>query len=253
MTEPSALRVAFPVFGDPAAVKALFSALAAAIKATRAVSKTGEGQGYRYAKAKDVIAEADRVLGDVDIAVVPISASIDARGAAEGKSGPRTIFALTMGFLVTHPEGAYFVGEMTLGIGTNLNPGPPQATSSALTGCERDFYRSLLRMPRTDEDDPDDPSNTRERAGRREDEDRPPAKPSVNVPTTASKLSRVLPQIERIADADGYARAVAAFTGATETRGMPLGGDDVETCGYTDAEFAQVKAAFAAAKARVGA
>ncbi len=147
---------------------------------------------------------------------------------------------------MAHIAGGSFVGEMTIAVGTNLNATPPQATSSAYTCCERDFYRALLRMPRGPEDDVEHPKNNR--APR--DEEPPPARPVVAVPSTSgldAKLPMVLEQVARITTIEHYERAVAGFHRATELRGAPLDDGEVDLCGYSDAGFARVQAAFAAA------
>jgi len=152
------------------AQSALYAALASAIGETEGVAKHGSGQGYMYAKAEAVMREADRVLTKHGISVAPIGATLTVAGVAESPKGARTIFTLTCQFLVAHRAGGSFIGEMTIAVGTNLNATPPQATSSAYTCCERDFYRALLRMPRSDKDDVEHESHRRVEREEREPE-----------------------------------------------------------------------------------
>lgn len=233
---------------EPSAQAALFAALATAIQETRAVNKDAQGQGYLYARAENVMREADRVLTPNGITVCPIGARIVVSGQSEGKNGSRTIFSLECRFLVAHVAGGSFVGEMTIAVGTNLNATPPQATSSAYTCCERDFYRALLRMPRGPDDDVEHPKNNR---SERDDEPRPPATPSVPIPTTR-KATKVLATIAKVATVEQYETVVARWSDAIAHRGAPLDDGGTDDCGYSDADVAEVQRALAAARERVG-
>ena len=224
---------------DPSPQSALYLALAEAIADIEGVAKRGNGQGYKYAKADHVVAEADRVLTKRGVSVFPGSSEILVAGVAEGKSGPRTIFVLHQEFVIVHRDGGEARGSVSVGIGTNLNTGPTQATMSAFTAAEAYFYKAMLRMPRVDEDDHDHPKNNR-----REEEERPPARPTVTVPQTRKAITVL--------------RAIAAAKNSTELdmlrekwndvlarRGGPEG-----DCGYSDDEAKQIGAAIETAEER---
>ena len=228
--------------------RALFAALASAIAETAPVAKSGNNpeQRYKYAPASAVVAEADRVLTKHGIAVVPISAKIATAGLSESKAGGRTIFVLTVQFLVAHEAGGSLVGEMSIALGANLSGSPPQASSSALTGCERDFYRALLRMPRVDEDDPDHPKNTRER----DDEPRQVAKPQAPVPQTR-KATLVLRTIAAAKTPVDYEKVREKWDVVLSFRGQPDADGVIDDGGYSDAEAAWISTMLRAAKERV--
>ena len=226
------------------AQSALYAALASAIGETEGVAKHGSGQGYMYAKAEAVMREADRVLTKHGISVAPIGATLTVAGVAESPKGARTIFTLTCQFLVAHRAGGSFIGEMTIAVGTNLNATPPQATSSAYTCCERDFYRALLRMPRSDKDDVEHESHRRVEREEREPE---PARPTV-APPAARKATRVLAGIGAVKSVAEWDKVREGWDANVLAHRTP--DDDL---GYTAAECEAVKAALAAAAARVGA
>lgn len=219
---------------------ALYAALAKAVAATRAVEKHGQGQGYAYARAEDVMREADRVLSENGVTVAPIAARIVVAGVAEGKSGPRTIFALRCKWLVAHVAGGEFVGEMTIAVGTNLNATPPQATSSAYTCCERDFYRALLRMPRGPEEDVEHPKNHREERF----EESAPARPAV-APPAARKATKVLAALAALKTPAEWEKAREKWDAVLAERSPE---DD---CGYDREEVLDIQSALHVAKERV--
>jgi hypothetical protein len=222
---------------------ALFLALDEAAKATSAVPKDAKGQGYMYAAAENVMREADRALSANGLVVAPVRARLVVTGeASKGGKSDRTIFSIECRFLVAHNRGGWFIGEMTLAVGANLAGTPPQATSSAYTCCERDFYRALLRMPRGPEDDVEHPKNNRAERF----EDAAPARPAV-APPAARKATRVLSAIAAVKSPAEWDKAREKWDQVLFERSAE---DD---CGYSDAEVAEIKAALAAAATRVGA
>lgn len=225
---------------EATAQAALYRALAEAIDDIQGVAKRGNGQGYKYAKADHVVAEADRVLTPRGVSVFPGSSEILVAGVAEGKSGPRTIFHLHQEFHIVHRDGGESRGSVCVGIGTNLNTGPTQATMSALTAAEAYFYKCLLRMPRVDEDDHDHPRNNR-----REEEERPPAKPAVTIPQTR-KAVQVLRAIASVKTAAQLDDARDRWNDVLARRGGPDG-----DCGYSDDEVREIGAAIKTAEGRV--
>jgi len=220
----------------------LYAALADAVKACEWVVKRGDGQGYRYAKAEAVIAEADRVLEPVGVVVIPGTAVIHEVGKFRSKGEDKTLFVLRREFIVVHRGGGQIRGEMSVAIGANVGGTPPQATTSAATTALSYFLKDLLRMPRVDEEDVEHASNNR---SEREEEPRPPARPQAPVPP-ARKATLVLRGIAAVRTRDDYAKAVDRWHEVLDAR---RDGDDR---GYSDAEVEEVKAALAAARARVG-
>jgi len=232
------------------AQRELAAALAGAVEDTRAVGKHGDGQGYKYARAEDVMREADRVLSAAGISVVPISAKVAVAGNADSKNGPKAIFVLTCRWLVVHRSGGSFEAEMSIAVGTNLAATPPQATSSAYTCCERDMYRALLRMPRGPMDDVEHPSNNRTP---RDEEPGPPAQTRVP-PPAARKINRVLPMIDAAKTLPDFERVRDRWNEVLAVRGRPgPDGGAPSDEGYSDADVETIRAALKRAAERVGA
>lgn len=239
------------VYGSPEAIVALVTALVAAIKETKPVEKTGTGpSGFRYAPAPAIIAEAKRVLDKVGIIVAPVRVTLLFVGRS--KEGERGTFELRAHFLVAHVGGGYFYGEMAMAPPANIAGTPPQATAAAMTGCERDFYRALLRLERYDSDDPDHPMNAKPQPMAPTQPARPALRPAA---TTDRKATRVLDAIRGAKTLEFVEGVAEKFVNAIKDRGLPIGPepDDIDDCGYSDAEVTEIRAQLVAARARFNA
>ena len=234
-----------------AAQAALYAALAEAVADCSAVIKRGQGQGYLYAEAEAVVAEADRVMAPRGLVVIPGPATVINGGDFETKNGKRTLFYLRREFTLVHKDGGrHDGGAFCIALGTNLGATPPQATTSAGTTALAYFLKDLLRMPRSKEEDVEHSSNNRGEQ-RRDEEPRPAAAPQQRVPV-ARKATMVLKAIGAASTLRAYENAADKWAAVLSVRGQP----DPETGepmdeGYTDAEVAEIKAALAAAKERV--
>lgn len=109
-------------------------------KAAQAVEKNGEGQGFKYAKAEDVIAEASRVLEKQGIVVLPSVENVDL------KFGPSGCLAtVSMTFEVCDTKGDESLTKSWIGTGWD-KPGD-KAPYAAITGARKYFMGSLLGIP----------------------------------------------------------------------------------------------------------
>jgi hypothetical protein len=236
------------VYGTPESVLALFAALAAAAAACEWVEKRKrDGVNYAYASAESIVAEADRVFGMHGLAVVPGACVVEQRFYKK-QAEERSVLVLTREFRIVHKDGGSIIGGGVAAIGANVGGTPPQAMNSAETMCFAYFVKTLLRMPRQDEEDADHP---RSRSAAREEEEReppPPAKPAVRPPTTERKVTKVLAAVAAIKDVAGWDKVRERWDREVLAARSP--DDDL---GYTADDCAAVKQALADAAARVGA
>jgi hypothetical protein len=109
-------------------------------KAAKAVEKNGEGNGFKYAKAEDVLAEASRVLEKQGIVVFP---SVDNVDLKVGRTGCLAIVSMT--FEVCDTKGSETLEKTWVGTGWD-HPGD-KAVYAAITGARKYFMGSLLGIP----------------------------------------------------------------------------------------------------------
>lgn len=109
-------------------------------KAAQAVEKAGDGDGFKYAKAEDVLAEASRVLEKQGILVLP---SVDGVDLKFGRSG--CLATVSMTFEVCDTKTGETLDKSWIGTGWD-HPGD-KAAYAAQTGARKYFMGSLLGIP----------------------------------------------------------------------------------------------------------
>jgi hypothetical protein len=105
-----------------------------------AVEKNGEGDGFKYAKATDVIAEASRVLEKQGLVVIPSVEDVQLRF---GKTG--ALATVSMTFEICDSESEETLTKAWSGTGWDF-PGD-KAIYAAITGAKKYFLGSLLDIP----------------------------------------------------------------------------------------------------------
>lgn len=137
----------------------LYRALGEAVKHAVGVSKASQNshQRYNYASSEHVILAADEAMSPYGLSVIPTTASVVVEGEYEknDNSGTRLVpmHVLKRGFLLVHEDGGEVAGEMAWPLEINRGKGVDKAAGSAETTCYAYYLRSLLRMPRLDQDD----------------------------------------------------------------------------------------------------
>jgi ERF superfamily len=138
----------------PPAPDPLLEKLLKASKDAKAVAKSGENkaQGYNYARAEDVIAEARRALHKAGLVAV-IDFTVEGAKEIKSSSGTGGLFVRVAAVLrVLDPESGR--GMTVAGIGTGSDYPGDKAPYKAMTGAAKYLYASTLGIPFGD--DPED-------------------------------------------------------------------------------------------------
>jgi hypothetical protein len=110
-------------------------------KAAQEVKKNGDGDGFKYARAEDVLAEASRVLEKQSIVVIPSVEAVELRFLKNGGA----IAKASMSFEVTDTKtGETFTKPW---VGTGFDSPGDKAAYAAQTGAKKYFLASLLGIP----------------------------------------------------------------------------------------------------------
>ena len=136
----------------------LLGKLLEAQRAAGAVGKQGrnEDQGYDYARAEDVIAEAQRALHEAGLVGYMRPGEVESTGV-QSRSGTAGLFVTLHAVLViADPESGEVLEIAAHGTGTDY-PGD-KAVYKALTGAAKYAYASALGIPFGD--DPEDSTST---------------------------------------------------------------------------------------------
>ncbi len=137
--------------------------------AAKTVGKQGENksQGYKYARAEDVIAEAHRALHEAGLTGVISFDDIETR-AVQSSSGTNGLFVTLKSSLVVADDKGE-VATIATGYGTGIDYPGDKAVYKAMTGAAKYAYASALGIPFGD--DPEDEATAKpeanEGAGRR--------------------------------------------------------------------------------------
>lgn len=145
--------------------KALFKKLGAARKAVEPVEKKGRNggsDGYDYVEAVHVVEEANRVLMNRGILILP---SVDSAEQTYGKSG--VLVKAHLSFLIIDTASGESIERSWIGYGFDF-PGD-KAIYRAITGATKYFLAGLLAIPFVGRD-PEDDQTPAERAAAQEAE-----------------------------------------------------------------------------------
>jgi hypothetical protein len=138
---------------EPATPLALFKKLGAARKAVEPVEKRGTNHedGYAFVEAVSVVEEANRVLTNRGILILP---SVESTEQTYGKSG--VLVKAHMSFLVIDTASGESVERSWIGYGFD-HPGD-KAIYQAITGATKYFLAGLLAIPFVGSDPEQDPA-----------------------------------------------------------------------------------------------
>jgi hypothetical protein len=108
-----------------------------------AVEKNGDSEdgGYKYAKAKDVLAEANRVLEKHGLVVLPSTPDAELRFL----KGGGVLAKVSMEFEICDSEGDETILKEWRG--TGFDRLGDKAIYAAITGAKKYFFASLLNIP----------------------------------------------------------------------------------------------------------
>lgn len=185
----------------------LYAALAKAVRAANGVAKASANkhQGYDYASSEHVILCADEAMSPHGLSVIPTTATVAVEGEYEksDNSGKRLVpmHVLKRGFLLVHEDGGEMPGEMAWPLEINKGKGVDKAAGSAETTCYAYYLRTLLRLPRLDQDDM---NYVHQRDGHGEPQD---AAPAVSMPNP--HLTALVSRIRAIDTPEKFAAAEA--------------------------------------------
>lgn len=145
----------------------LFAKLLEAAREANAVDKRGQntGQGYAYAQASDVIAEAQRALHTAGLVAFMVPGEIEER-EIQAQSGQGGLFVTILSTLtIVDPDDPEHPLELTVK-GTGVDYPGDKAIYKAMTGAAKYAYASALGIPFGDDPEADNAGSGQARKSR---------------------------------------------------------------------------------------